>query len=96
MTDAQARMVEAYFDAGYIVLIGGTGYVDSPVTGVYDDDVNGIVYDSETFSSRPLSEVYISDVAIAMPLYSVETGVVIDEVGDNYGYEIKVVDGEEV
>ena len=95
MTTGEAKQVERYFEAGYMVKIGGTGFVDSEVQDLFEDNEE-LVYNSETFDERPLSEVEMYDVSILMPLYSIATGKPIAEIGDQDEYELKIVDGKEV
>lgn len=74
MTEREAEIVERYYDNGHIVMIGGSGYVDSEVQGIYyDEDESCIVYDSEVFSARPLKDVQWYDVIIANPIRNIES-----------------------
>lgn len=70
MTQKEAIIIEKYFDAEYIVQINDSGYIDSNIQGIYENEETGeYVYDSEVFSERPLSEVYIGSVIIAKPIH---------------------------
>ena len=86
----EAKQVEEYFNAGYIVMVGGTVFVDSPVDEITEVD-GELVYNSEVFYERPLSEVDIFDVTIAMPLYSISTGKNIDDIGYIGEYGLKEI-----
>ena len=91
----EAKQVEEYFSAGYIVMISGTGFVDSPVDAITEVD-SELVYNSEVFYERPLSEVEMFNVAISMPLHDISTGKSIENIGDIGEYELKKIDGKEV
>ena len=95
MTAELAKQVERYFDAGYLVLINDSPYVDSPVQSIYEED-GVLVYDSETFNSRPLEEVDPSYMIIAKPLKDIEVGKQVDVVGDADEYEVKTIDGKDL
>lgn len=96
MTTEEAKAVENYFDAGYIVLVNGSGYVDSPVHGVYEDENGDVVYDSEVFTGQPLKELYLRDVIIAMPMESIVSDKAPQPVCEIGEYEVKFIDGGEV
>ena len=98
MTEKEAAIVERYYDTGHIVIIGGTGYVDSEILGIYfDEEEDCMVYDSEVFSARPMREVQWYDVTIAKPIRSIES-----DFRSNDGYDadddkyVQFVDGKEV
>ena len=81
-----AEKVEQYFDAGYCVIIDWSGYVDTPVSAVYlDESKDEIVYDSETFSGQPLSEIGAHCVKILKPIKNPFNDNLIDEL--EYRYE---------
>ena len=52
----QEKLLELHESREYSILIS-TMYVDSPVKVIYYDEEENIVYDSEVFSGRKLSEV---------------------------------------
>jgi len=81
-----------------VVQIGGTGYVDSPVLGIYvDEDIEEYVYDSEVFSARPLREIQWYDVIVSKPIRDLES-----DFTSNDGYdadddkEVTHIDGKGV
>ena len=91
MTNQEAKMVERYFDEGYLIIIEDTSYVDSPVQSVFTNDDGELVYDSETFYERPLSEVDISAVIIAKPIKTLVVGAKVDPAGEPGEYCIEEV-----
>jgi len=67
MTKDEARKLEDYHDNNYKVLVDDTAYMDTFVDGIYEDDDNGYVYNSDVFTERKLSEVNIEDVIVLEP-----------------------------
>ena len=76
MTEENARLLEKLLDSGYLILITDHSFVDGPVNAIYPrdsgddgdfDDPGELVYDSEVFCERPLSEVSESSVQVYAP-----------------------------
>lgn len=59
----QEKLLELHESREYSILIS-TMYVDSPVKIIYYDEEENIVYDSEVFSGRELSEVEYYEVSV--------------------------------
>lgn len=78
MTKADAQKLYQLFLAGYLICIDAEGYVDSPVQDMNELETvdpldpartsESIVYDSEVYSERPLSEVSVKDVKVYQPV----------------------------
>jgi hypothetical protein len=96
MTIKEAKMIERYFDAGYMVKIDSGGYVDSEVTSIMEDKYGKLVYSSEVYDDRPLSEIHISTVSILKPLHEVCTDDRPAIEGEPGYYEVTKVNGEDV
>jgi len=88
MTTEQAEVVLDYFNKGYIVLIDDTPYVDNVVKSMYEED-GRIVYCSEHFDDRPLSESDLEYVIIAQPVKSLSSDDSIEYVGDEDNYYVE-------
>ena len=96
MTQNEAKILERYYDEGCVVLIGGSGYVDSAIYGIYYcEEAEEYVYDSEVFSERPLAEVMFYDVIVARPIRHLESDY---SPSDGYTYdddkEVTHIDGK--
>jgi len=59
----QEKLLELHESREYSILIS-TMYVDSPVKIIYYDEEENIVYDSQVFSGRKLSEVAYYSVSV--------------------------------
>jgi len=67
MTKEQAQKIKEYFNKGYFILIKDTFYLDSEVKKIYEK--NGeLVYDSSTYTARPLRTVSYNLVIVAKPI----------------------------
>ena len=66
MSPKLQRKLFDLFNCNYIILIKDNPYVDSPVTEMEEAD-GEIVYNSETFDQRPLSEVDEDYVMVLKP-----------------------------
>lgn len=71
MTKDQAKTIEELFDKGYLVIIDAGGFLDGPVSGVYEDEegenAGKVCYCSDIFTDRPLDEVNVHEVSVYAP-----------------------------
>jgi hypothetical protein len=68
MNREQALYLEVLFENGSLIIINDSGYVDSPVNALYELEETGeMVYSSQVFSDRPLSEVSVNSVEVYKP-----------------------------
>ncbi len=75
-------------------MITDSGYVDSPVQGIYlTDDEDDYVYDSEVFSERPLSEVPLDCVIVARPIRDLDSTYHDDSYTDFDPMDVEKIDG---
>jgi len=96
MTKEEERMIENYYEAGYMVRIEVQGYVDSEVHSIMPNEHGGLSYDSEMFDDEPLSGVHISMVSILKPIFEVCTDDRPVAEGEPGYYEIRKVNEEDV
>ncbi|RLF43960.1 MAG: hypothetical protein DRN17_05345 [Thermoplasmata archaeon] len=94
MTKEEAKLIEAYYESGHIVL-AETGYVDSYVQAIYEEK-GMLVFDTETYSGMPLMDLYMSQFIIAVPVFEVSEDDKVSYVGDPGYYNINKVNGEDV
>jgi len=96
MTTKHAKLIEMYFDAGHIIKIDDSGYVDSEVQGIYENDDGIMVYDSEVFSERPLSEVRLDNVIVANPIRDLKSTLEVHEYTSDDDKYVSFIDGNAI
>ena len=68
MKKEEALHLMSLLDYGFLIIIDASGYLDSPVHSIYPSEENDeIVYSSQVFDERPLSEISLIDVKVYAP-----------------------------
>ncbi len=94
MTNEEAKLIEEYYESGHIVLVE-TGYVDSYIQAIYEEN-EVLVFDTETYSSMPLMDLYVHQFIIAKPVFEISKDDKVPYVGDPGYYNVNKVNGENV
>lgn len=67
MNIEQSTYLKDLYNAGHLVIITDGPYVDSPVQSIEENDDGELVYFSEVYSERKLSEISANNVQVFEP-----------------------------